>query len=194
MTTDPFGKLINHLETEVNWKKIFGVVDSVYSDDGFTTNADNFTRATTIEKAVEKFSDLERVDQPGWDFVYHSIEKLKVEMKMRKNLFYKRNPHKTQTIKMKNFQGNKKGVEDFAKEKTFDYAMILCLTTRRVILVEDEVARSRYYGMGDGVNAQFDLGDYYQCDIGELTDLTPIMPKQTLSEQLKQTIDNYLDF
>lgn len=194
MTTDPFGKLIDHLETEVNWKKIFGVVESVYSDDGFTTNADNFTRATTIEKAVEKFSDLERVDQPGWDFVYHSTEKLKVEMKMRKNLFYKRNPHKTQTIKMKNFQGDKKGVEEFAREKTFDYAMILCLTTRRVILVEDEVARSRYYGLGDGVNAQFDLGDYYQCDIGELNDLTPIMPKQTLSEQLKQTIDNYLDF
>ena len=194
MTTDPFGKLVDHLESEVNWQKIFGVVDSLYSDDGFTTNADNFTRATAIEKAVEKFSDLERVDQPGWDFVYHSIEDLKIEMKMRKNLFYKRNPNRTQTIKMKNFQGDKKGVEDFAKEKTFDYAMILCLTTRRVILVEDEVARSRYYGLGDGVNAQFDLGDYYQCNIGELTDLVPIMPKQTLSEQLKQTIDNYLDF
>jgi hypothetical protein len=70
MTTDPFGKLVDHLESEVDWRKIFGVVDSVYSDDGFTTNADNFTRATTIEKAVEKFSDLERVDQPGW-FCHH---------------------------------------------------------------------------------------------------------------------------
>ena len=194
MTTDPFGKLVDHLESEVDWRKIFGVVESVYSDDGFTTNADNFTRSTTVEKAVAKFSDLERVDQPGWDFVYHSIKDLKIEMKMRKNLFYKRNPNRTQTIKMKNFQGDKKGVEEFAKEKTFDYAMILCLTTRRVILVEDEVARSRYYGLGDGVNAQFDLGDYYQCDIGELTDLVPIMPKQTLSEQLNQTIENYLNF
>ena len=42
MTTDPFGKLVDHLESEVNWKKIFGVVDSVYSDGGFTSNADNF--------------------------------------------------------------------------------------------------------------------------------------------------------
>ena len=69
MTIDPFSKLIDHLESEVNWKKIFGVVDSVYSDDGFTTNADNFTRATTIEKAIAKFSDLKRVDQTGYDFV-----------------------------------------------------------------------------------------------------------------------------
>ena len=194
MTTDPFGKLVDHLESEVNWKKIFGVARSVYSDDGFTTNADNFTRATAIEHAIDKFSDLERVDQPGWDFVYHSIEDLKVELKTRKNLFYKSEPYRTQTIKMKNFRGDKKGAEEFANQKTFDYAMILCLTTYRLILVEDEVARSRYYGIGDGVNAQFDLGDYYECDLGILTDLIPIMPKQILSEQLKKTMENYLDF
>ena len=37
---------IEHLEQNVNWNKVFGVVDSLYSDKGFTSNADNFARAT----------------------------------------------------------------------------------------------------------------------------------------------------
>ena len=31
-----------HLEQNVNWNKVFGVVDSLYNDKGFTSNADNF--------------------------------------------------------------------------------------------------------------------------------------------------------
>ena len=54
-----------HLEQNVNWNKVFGVVDSLYSDKGFTSNADNFARATMVEKAIDKFSNLERVDQNG---------------------------------------------------------------------------------------------------------------------------------
>ena len=57
--------LIDHLETGVNWNKVFGVSCSTYSDSGFTSRADNFTKSTTIEKALAKFSDLERVDQIG---------------------------------------------------------------------------------------------------------------------------------
>ena len=45
-----------HLEQNVNWSKVFGVVDSLYSDKGFTSNADNFARATMVEKALDKFS------------------------------------------------------------------------------------------------------------------------------------------
>ena len=58
---------IEHLEQNVNWNKVFGVVDSLYSDKGFTSNADNFARATMVEKAIDKFSNLERVDKNGYD-------------------------------------------------------------------------------------------------------------------------------
>ena len=33
--------LIDHLETGADWGKIFGVVDSLYNDKGFSSNADN---------------------------------------------------------------------------------------------------------------------------------------------------------
>ena len=52
--------LIDSLETKTDWGKIFGVVDSLYNDTGFSSNADNFARATAVEKAIAKFSDLER--------------------------------------------------------------------------------------------------------------------------------------
>jgi len=182
------GNLIDHLETDVNWNKVFGVVRGVYSDSGFTSRADNFTKSTTIEKALAKFSNLNRVDQIGYDFLYGD---LKVELKMRQNLFYKRTPHQTQTIKMKNFQGNKKTLEDFKNSQTFDAALILCLTTYQAIIVEDDVARNRYYADGDGVFAKFGLGDYYKCDIGEVN---PILPPTQLSEDIQTSIDNYLNF
>ena len=50
--------LIDHLETQVQWGKVFGVVDSLYNDKGFTSNADNFARATAVEKAISKFSGV----------------------------------------------------------------------------------------------------------------------------------------
>ncbi len=180
--------LIDHLETCVNWNKVFGVVCSTYRDAGFTSRADNFTKSTTIEKALAKFSGLDRVDQIGYDFTFGD---LKVELKMRQNLFYKRNPYQTQVIKMKNFQGNEKTLEDFKQDQTFDVAIILCLTTFQVIVVEDEVARDRYFADGDGVFAKFGLGDYYKCDIGKVT---PILPPTSLSEEIQSAIERHLDF
>ena len=75
---------IDHLEKGVDWNKVFGVADSLYADKGFVTNADNFTRAAGVEKAVAQFSNLVRVDQKGYDFLYGEE---KIEMKMGKNLF-----------------------------------------------------------------------------------------------------------
>jgi len=149
------GNLIDHLETDVNWNKVFGVVCGVYSDSGFTSRADNFTKSTTIEKALAKFSNLNRVDQIGYDFLYGD---LKVELKMRQNLFYKRTPHQTQTIKMKNFQGNKKTLEDFKNSQTFDAALknvspMMEVRPRRVggatyqVPMEVEPSRRKYLAM-----------------------------------------------
>ena len=46
---------IHQLVTQVDWNRVFGVVDSLYSDEGFTSNADNFARATMVVKALDKF-------------------------------------------------------------------------------------------------------------------------------------------
>ena len=184
--------IIDHLESEVNWHKVFGVVDSLYGDFGFTSNADNFTRATTVEKAFDRFSNLVRVDQNGYDFIYDSGDEiLKVELKMGKNLFQKRNQYTTKKFKVKNFQGDKKTVEDYKNEKTFDYMLVIDLTSRRVVVVEDDRARFLYESGGDGVMISLNIGDYYECDIGLVQ---PIAPKKVLSEELDIAIENYLNF
>ena len=171
--------LIDSLESNTDWGKIFGVVDSLYNDKGFSSNADNFARATAVEKAIAKFSDLIRVDQTGYDFTFGDE---KIELKMGKNLFYKRKDiHATKKFKVKSFLSEKKTVEDFKQLKTFDYMMVIDLTARRVCLVEDERARSLYTDGADGAMIELKLGDYYQCDIG---DVNPAPSEYKLSKSL----------
>ena len=181
--------LIDHLETQVNWSKIFGVVDSLYNDPGFSSKADNFARATAVEKALAKYSGLVRVDQTGYDFVYGDD---KIEMKMGKNLFYKRKDiHATKKFKVKSFLSEKKTVEDFKQLKTFDYMLVVDLTARRVVVVEDEKARSLYTDGADGAMIELKLGDYYECDLGEIT---TIEPPTSLSKAINKAIESYLEF
>ena len=181
--------LIDHLETQVQWGKVFGVVDSLYNDKGFTSNADNFARATAVEKAISKFSDLVRVDQTGYDFIFGSE---KIELKMGKNLFYKRKDvNATKKFKVKSFLSETKTVEDFRQIKTFDYMMVIDLTARRVVIVEDEKARSLYQDGADGAMIELKLGDYYQCDLGEYD---VVQPPTKLSSAIEKSIEDYLNF
>jgi hypothetical protein len=181
--------LIDSLETKTDWGKIFGIVDSLYSDKGFTSNADNFARATAVERGIAKFSDLERVDQTGYDFLFGDE---KVELKMGKNLFYKRKDvNATKKFKVKSFLSETKTVEDFKQIKTFDYMMVMDLTARRVVIVEDEKARSLYQDGADGAMIELKLGDYYECDLGEY-DVT--QPPSYLSDAINKAIEGYLDF
>ena len=181
--------LIDSLETRTDWSKIFGVVDSLYNDKGFSSNADNFARATAIEKAIAKFSDLVRVDQTGYDFLFGDE---KIELKMGKNLFYKRKDiHATKKFKVKSFLSEKKTVEDFKQLKTFDYMLVVDLTARRVVVVEDEHARTLYQDGADGAMIELKLGDYYECDLGEFD---VIEPPTSLSESIDQAIESYLEF
>ena len=194
--------LIDHLESQVDWNKVFGVVDSVYSDPGFSSKGDNFARSTAIEKAVDKFSNLVRVDQTGYDFIYDQDGTfIRIEMKMGQDLFYKggHSPklggktsiHDTNPFKVKSFLSETKTVEDFKEIKTFDYMMVIDLTARRVVLVEDEMARSLYRKGGDGAMMELKLGQYYQCDIGEVN---AILPSTSLSEGINQAIESFLEF
>lgn len=185
--------IIDHLETGVNWDKVFGVVDSLYSDKGFSSNADNFARATTVEKALAKFSGLVRVDKTGYDFIYDDGEKIiKIEMKMGQNLFFKRKDiYATKKFKVKSFLSEKKTVEDFKQDSTYDYLLVIDLTARRVVIVEDEQARSLYQEGADGAMIELKLGDYYQCDIGEVNAISPTC---LLSDVINEATDRYLDF
>jgi hypothetical protein len=181
--------LIDHLETGADWGKIFGVVDSLYNDKGFSSNADNFARATAVEKAIAKFSNLIRVDQTGYDFTFGDE---RIELKMGKNLFFKRKDvHATKKFKVKSFLSEKKTVEDFRQNKTFDYMMVIDLTARRVVIVEDEHARSLYQEGADGAMIELKKGDYYECDLGEFDVVEP--PAQ-LSALINQAIESYLEF
>ena len=168
---------------------MFGVVDSLYNDPGFCSNADNFARATAVEKALAKYSGLVRVDQTGYDFTFGDD---KIEMKMGKNLFYKRKDvNATKKFKVKSFLSETKTVEDFRQSKTFDYMLVVDLTARRVVVVEDEHARSLYQDGADGAMIELKLGDYYECDLGEF-DVTE--PPTSLSESIDRAIESYLEF
>ena len=180
---------IEHLEQNVNWNKVFGVVDSLYSDKGFTSNADNFARATMVEKAIDKFSNLKRVDQNGYDFLFNDK---KVELKMGKNLFYKRKDTKaTKNFKFKSFLIETKTVEDFKQISTYDYLLVIDLTARRVVVVDDEHARSLYTEGADGAMISLKEGDYYECN---LPDINVTLPPINLSVLYNKADDNYLDF
>ena len=181
--------IIEQLETVVDWNKVFGVVDSLYSDDGFTSNADNFARATMVEKAIDKFSDIKRVDQNGYDFTYLDE---KIELKMGKNLFYKRkDPNATKKFKVKSFLSETKTVEDFKQVSTFDWLLVIDLTARRVVVVEDEHARTLYQEGADGAMIELKHGDYIECNIGVVN---PILPPINLSYLYQQADQHFLNF
>ena len=179
--------LIDHLESDTNWDKFFGIADSLYQDKGFSTNADNFIRVIALEKALAACSDLIRVDCRGYDFLYGGK---KVELKVGKNLFYKRNPNNTKPFKVKSFLSVKKTLLDYQEESTFDYLTVIDLTARRIVIVEDEVARSLYKKGADGAVMQLQIGNYYQCDIKPVS---PLSSTVTLSDEINSAVDRYID-
>lgn len=179
--------LIDHLEADTDWDKFFGIVDSLYLDEGFSTNADNFARVMALEKALAACSDLTRVDCRGYDFIYGGV---KVELKVGKDLFYKKNPNDTKPFKVKSFLSTKKTLLDYQEESTFDYLMVIDLTARRIVIVEDEVARSLYQPGADGAVMQLQIGNYYQCDIKTVF---PLSSTVILSDEINSAIDRYID-
>ena len=179
--------LIDHLESDTNWDKFFGIVDSLYLDKGFSTNADNFARVVALEKALAASSDLIRVDRKGYDFLYGNE---KVELKVGKNLFFKKRPDTTKFFKVKSFLSSTKTVSDFQEESTFDHLMVIDLTARRIVIVEDEVARSLYEDGADGAVMQLQKGHYYQCDIKPVS---PLSSTVKLSDEINSAVDRYIE-
>jgi hypothetical protein len=69
--------------------------------------------------------------------------------------------------------------------------MVIDLTARRVVIVEDEHARSLYQDGADGAMIELKLGDYYQCELG---DFDIIEPPTSLSKAIEKAIESYLEF
>jgi hypothetical protein len=185
--------LIDYLETGPDYDSIFGVIDNVYADKGFKSNGDNFLRCRIVEEAVAKFSDFTRVDKTGHDFIWtppKTREIIRLEFKMAKQLFYKREPYKTKKFKVKSFLSDKKTIQDFQKESTFDYLMVWELFSRRIILVEDERARELYLPGSDGAVIQLNIGDYYECDIPKVN---PVLFEQSFTKMIDDKIGEFLN-
>ena len=84
-----------------------------------------------------------------------------------------------------------KTVEDFKQVSTFDWLLVIDLTARRVVVVEDEHARSLYQEGADGAMIALQDGDYTECSIGEIN---PILPPINLSYLYQQADKHFLNF
>jgi len=182
---------IDHLEEEVNWSKFFSIVDALYSDRGFSSHADNFARVVALEKALSACSRIVRVDQKGYDFIFvlEDDTEVKVELKVQRNMFFKRNPEVSKLFKVKSFLSEKRTVEDFREESTYDYLLVMDLESRRVVVVEDEIARNLYIQGADGAVMQLKRGDYYECEIPQILTSTSNL---SLSSMINSAVDKFI--
>ena len=73
----------------------------------------------------------------------------------------------------------------------YDYLLVIDLTARRVVVVNDEHARSLYTEGADGAMISLKEGDYYECN---LPDINVTLPPINLSVLYNKADDNYLDF
>ena len=77
-----------------------------------------------------------------------------------------KDPNATKKFKVKSFLSETKTVEDFKQISTFDWLLVIDLTARRVVVVEDEHARSLYQEGADGAMIELKHGDYIECNMG----------------------------
>ena len=101
----------------------------------------------------------------------------------------KQNPSKR--FKVKSFLSETKTVEDFKQISTYDYLLVIDLTARRVVVVNDEHARSLYTEGADGAMIRLTGGDYYECNLPEIN---VTLPPTNLSVLYNKADENYLDF
>tara|TARA_R100000951_G_C2561706_1_gene155832 strand:+ start:55 stop:666 length:612 start_codon:yes stop_codon:yes gene_type:complete len=192
-------EVAKHFESDApDWNSFFSIVYNLYSDKGFASAADNFTRAIAVELGLERCSLLKRVDQKGYDFIYivDGVE-IKIELKMARNMFYKgvrkNNPRTTShKFKVKSFLSEEKTVEDFKQEKTFDVLMVMDINQRRIVLVTDERARELYTSGADGAVMRLHEGDYYECELQMGSDVVE-NTQASLSSLYAESMNNYLD-
>ena len=71
------------------------------------------------------------------------------------------------------------------------YLLVIDLTARRVVVVDDNHARSLYTEGADGAMISLKEGDYYECNLPEINVTLPPVSLSTLYNKADQS---YLDF
>ena len=183
-------KLIYNLENLSDWDKFFGVADSIFSDKGFKSSSDNFIKSKILETAFGISTNMERVDEKGWDFTFQDI---KIELKTCTTLLKKRKNNRTAFLKMKSFRGEiERASVRFKEEKCFDYLVCIGIKDRSVIIIDDEVARSKYKLHDDklyGMFAVFEPNDYYQCKINSIS---PYEYNKSISDLIDENVRTWI--
>ena len=162
------------LRDGVDWDAFYRMAESLISDEGFKSNADNFARAVMYEKALEMYSshsfEVIHIDEDGCDTIVivrdaagHPIYRpIRMELKtISECLFYVQKcknglpgDFKKNKIKMKNFRGDTSDqtVDRYKSQKDFDFLLILQTNSRSgVVAKNSKKLRSNYVPDGDGV-------------------------------------------
>jgi len=115
-----------NLKNDVNWSKVFGVIDSVKT---LTRNQTLPLRTEIVEMAIDKYSNgkLRYVGDSADGMDFEGTDGLRYECKMQGTIFQPTTPHTAKVI-LKNHRGRDLG----HPPKTFD-KMILIDTSKRKV-------------------------------------------------------------
>jgi len=121
-----------NLKKEVNWSKVFGVVNSVNS---MKRNQTLPLRTEIVEMAIDKYSGgkLKYVGDSADGMDFEGIDGLRYECKMQGSIFQPRTPHTAKVI-LKNHRGRDLG----HPPKTFDKMIFIDTGKRKVGVVNFE--------------------------------------------------------
>ncbi len=102
------------LKRDVNWKKVFGVINSVST---LTRNQTRPLRTEIVEMAIDKYSNgkLKYVGDTADGMDFEGVDGLRYECKLQGTIFQPRTPHSAKVI-LRNHRGKNLGIP----EKTFD--------------------------------------------------------------------------
>jgi len=120
------------LKKDVNWNKVFGVIDSVRT---LTRNQTRPLRTEIVEMAIDKYSGgkLKYVGDTADGMDFEGSDGLRYECKMQGTIFQPSTPHSARVI-LRNHRGRNLGVPP----KTFDKMIFIDTGKRKVGVVNFE--------------------------------------------------------
>ena len=120
------------LKKDVNWKKVFGVINSVST---LTRNQTRPLRTEIVELAIDKYSNgkLKYVGDSADGMDFEGSDGLRYECKMQGTIFQPNTPHSARVI-LRNHRGRNLG----APPKTFDKMIFIDTGKCKVGVVDFE--------------------------------------------------------
>lgn len=120
------------LENDVNWKKVFGVINSVST---LTRNQTRPLRTEIVEMAIAKYSSgkLKYVGDSADGMDFEGSDGLRYECKMQGTIFQPTTPHSAKVVLKNHYSTKKKDVK-----KTFDKMIFIDTKKRKVGVVDFE--------------------------------------------------------